>query len=438
MKRYLFSFLLIGYAISSMAQAPKGINYQGVARDPEGKPLTNKTISVKISILKDAANGEVEYSETHKPLTNQFGLFTLVIGQGTVVTGNFAFISWALGNKWLQVEIDPNGGSAFVLAGSQQLMTVPYAFYAEYSGNGAGLTPGQGISINSGVISNTGDNDSDPSNELQNLGDVLTKGNDAAGTKITNVGAPTSANDAATKNYVDAQNALDLDQDPTNELQTLSQVLTKGNDAGGKKITNLSDPTVNSDAATKNYVDTKIALDLDQDPNNELQTLGQVLTRGTDAGGKKITNLAAPTANTDATTKQYVDNAIATNYAFKVPYTYTNGGTSDVNLVMNLGAKVFDDFNVIGTNRFVAPADGVYIFFVDGTLTSASMNVDLRVNGSTVYPVRKQDVIVGINVYINNMASVMLKLTKNDYLEVLITSYVPGDKADGFFFGYKL
>ncbi len=43
----------------------------------------------------------------------------------------------------------------------------------------------------------------------------------------------------------------------------------------------------------------------------ETQNLGQVLTQGNDAGGQKITNLATPTANADAATKQYVDNADA-------------------------------------------------------------------------------------------------------------------------------
>jgi hypothetical protein len=134
MKKLLLSLVLaISTFVTAYSQAPKGINYQGVARDSEGKPIINKNISVHISILKNEANGEVEYSETHKPQTNQFGLFTLLIGQGTPGTGSFAFISWAVGNKWLQIEIDPEGGGSFQLAGTQQLMSVPYAFYSEYS-----------------------------------------------------------------------------------------------------------------------------------------------------------------------------------------------------------------------------------------------------------------------------------------------------------------
>jgi len=536
MKRFLPSLVFIFFSVTvSLAQSPKGINYQGVARNNEGNPLASTAISVRISILKNSATGDVEYAETHKPQTNQFGLFTLVIGQGTKVTGDFAFISWAIGSKWLQIEIDPKGGSAYTLAGTQQLMTVPYAFYAEYSGNSSGLAAGSGIAINSGVVSNTGDADSDSNNELQNLSEVLiksnnaggvkitnlgapvagtdaatknyvdaqnalqnlsgiltvgndasakqiknlgaptdpndattknyvdtkfasdldidptneiqdisqvlTKGNDAGGKKITNIGAPTVATDAATKSYVDTQNALDLDQDPTNELQTIGQVLTKGNDAGGKKITNIGAPTVATDAATKSYVDTQNALDLDQDPTNELQNIGQVLTKGNDAGTKTITNLGAPVTNTDATTKLYVDNAIATNYAFKVPYSFTNTtGSSLVNQVVSFGADTYDDFNVTNSDRFVAPSSGYYMFFIDGTVTGSVNNIvfSIRVNSATVYPAKKSEERIGSTIFTNHILNLMLKLSQNDVVELVITSNTINDNVLGTLFGYKL
>ena len=298
MKRFLPLFVFVFFFVTlSLAQAPKGINYQGVARDNGGKAYASKTIAVRISVLKNSATGEVEYAETHKPETNQFGLFTLVIGQGTKVTGDFALISWAIGSKWLQIEMDPNGGGSYTLAGTQQLMTVPYALYAEYAGNSSGLSAGSGISINNGVVSNAGDGDNDLNNELQNLSEVLIKSNNAGGIKITNLGAPVIGTDAATKNYVDAQNAL----------QTLAEILTRANDAAAKQIKNLGAPTDANDAVTKNYVDIKFASDLDIDPTNELQDISQVLTKGSDAGGQKITNLGAPTSTNDAATKSYVD-----------------------------------------------------------------------------------------------------------------------------------
>ena len=159
----------------------------------------------------------------------------------------------------------------------------------------------------------------------QDLADVLTQGNDAAGITITNLPGPIAAADAATKAYTDAH--VDADADPTNELQdlslggntlsltgdaspvdlsgyldntddqTLAEVLAEGNDAGGTTITNLPAPVADSDASTKAYVDSQ----------GGAQDLTDVLTQGNDAGGMTITNLPAPVAASDAATMAYVD-----------------------------------------------------------------------------------------------------------------------------------
>lgn len=442
MKIFLPFFTILFFCVmGTLAQAPKGINYQGVARDNEGIPYASKAIAVRISILKDAADGETEYSEIHKPQTNQFGLFTLVIGQGTKMTGDFAFISWAVGNKWLQVEIDPNGGNSFSLAGSQQLMTVPYAFYAEYAGNGAGaLTAGSGIDISDGVVSNTGDADNDANNELQNLAEVLTRSNNAGAIKITNLGAPTAGTDAATKNYVDAQSALDLDKSITNEIQDL--VLNTSTNI--LSITNNTSATpINLSPYKQTLAYTPATNSLSISGGNAVivsTTLSQAITNGgaTGANGNRIQNMGVPTSPNDATTKSYVDNAIATNYAFKVPYLFTNSGAAAVNQVVPFGADVYDDFNVVASNRFTATVGGTYMFFIDGTINNAGINMEIRVNGTGIYPIRKNDVIIGPNVFVSTTLSTMIKLNPGDFVQVYITSFVPGDNAIGHIFGYKL
>jgi hypothetical protein len=50
-----------------------------------------------------------------------------------------------------------------------------------------------------------------------------------------------------------------IDTTSTDEIQTLAQVLAQSNDAGGTTVTNLPAPSANSDAATKDYVDTAVA-----------------------------------------------------------------------------------------------------------------------------------------------------------------------------------
>lgn len=140
MKKVLLSVLFVSLTVLSFAQAPQGINYQAVARNSSGQSLNGATINVKFEVFDGDPNsgGTLVYAETYPGTsTNPFGLFTRVIGQGTVSTGTFSSISWATGNKWLQVSIDPANGTAFVLIGSSQFMSVPYALYAANGPQGA-------------------------------------------------------------------------------------------------------------------------------------------------------------------------------------------------------------------------------------------------------------------------------------------------------------
>ena len=111
------------------------IKYQGVARDVLGLPISNQNISVKVSLIQDSPTGSTIYSEYFNISTNAFGLFAINIGEGVVISGNFTSISWGSHDYFQQVELDPAGGSAYAMVGVSQLMSVPYALYAETSGN---------------------------------------------------------------------------------------------------------------------------------------------------------------------------------------------------------------------------------------------------------------------------------------------------------------
>lgn len=125
---FLFACILLS------AQAPEKFNYQAVARNNSGQPLSNQNISVKISIRSGSASGTVVYSETHAVTTNQFGLFTLAIGGGTPVSGTLGAIDWSANSYFAETEIDPAGGSNYTSLGTVQLLSVPYALYAKDGG----------------------------------------------------------------------------------------------------------------------------------------------------------------------------------------------------------------------------------------------------------------------------------------------------------------
>ena len=123
--------VLILTLLSSSLLAQTGINYQGAATDSDGVKLVNQNISLRTSVLQGGVNGTISFSETHNTTTDQFGLFNVIIGQGEVVSGIFDSISWGADAHFLKVELDATGGSEYSLVSNTQMMSVPYAKYAE-------------------------------------------------------------------------------------------------------------------------------------------------------------------------------------------------------------------------------------------------------------------------------------------------------------------
>jgi hypothetical protein len=138
------------------AQSPQLFNYQGIARDVKGNPLANQQMSLKISLLPAADAVQPEYEESHQVTTNEFGLYTLQIGNGTPLNGEMKAVKWETGNKYVKVAIDPKGGNDFVDAGTSQLLSVPYAIYADKAGTAKNAGGGDRLGAVSTSASGTG------------------------------------------------------------------------------------------------------------------------------------------------------------------------------------------------------------------------------------------------------------------------------------------
>ena len=139
-KKYILMLGMLVVVASAIAQIPQQLNYQGIARNASGEPISTHSITVRLSIIDSAANGILTYQETKTVATNYVGLFTIVIGApgGVNVIGTIASINWATGKKYIKLEIDPNGASNFTLVGMNQLQSVPFALSAAPVGLAAG------------------------------------------------------------------------------------------------------------------------------------------------------------------------------------------------------------------------------------------------------------------------------------------------------------
>lgn len=134
MKKIPAFLIALLFSLASFAQAPQSFNYQAVVRDNSGTIIPNHAVSFKFVIHQGSASGPVAYSETQPGTTDAFGGVAFAIGAGTPVTGSFAAINWSTGVYYNEVLLDPAGGSAYQSMGAAQLLSVPYALYAQNSG----------------------------------------------------------------------------------------------------------------------------------------------------------------------------------------------------------------------------------------------------------------------------------------------------------------
>jgi len=116
--------------LSSFAQAPGKMSYQAVIRDASNALVTNQQVGMQISILQGAT---AVYEEIQTPTSNTNGLVSLEIGAGTIVSGIFSSIDWSAGTYFIKTETDPTRGTNYTITGTSQLLSVPYALYANTS-----------------------------------------------------------------------------------------------------------------------------------------------------------------------------------------------------------------------------------------------------------------------------------------------------------------
>ena len=136
-KKIYSMIVVLCFTASVFAQAPQKMSYQAVIRNSSDALVISTPVGMRISIIQGSIFGASVYVETQTTSTNANGLVSIAIGTGTPVTGTFAGINWAAGPYFIKTETDPTGGTAYTIAGTNELMSVPYALYAANGG-----TPG--------------------------------------------------------------------------------------------------------------------------------------------------------------------------------------------------------------------------------------------------------------------------------------------------------
>ena len=252
-----------------------------------------------------------------------------VIGASTAAAGSFTTVSTS-GQATLAT-VDINGGNidgtivgaTTPAAVTGTTITATSGFVGDVTGDITGNITGNISGVITGSV--VGNVNSTSGTSVFNNVTVNGTLNMNAGTTatITNLSAPTNANDAARKIDVDNAVANLVDSAP-GTLDTLNELAAAlGDDAdfantittsiatklplaggtmsgpiamGTSKISGLGDPTANQDAVTKSFSDTTY-----------LGKAGGTMSGAIAMGNQKITGLGAPSSANDAVSKNYVD-----------------------------------------------------------------------------------------------------------------------------------
>ena len=122
----ILTFLIALITYTSVAQ--QGINYKAVIKDDLGNVVASQNITVQFSILQGIAETN-EYTEAHTPTTDANGVIILSIGEGTLISGNYATIDWGSNSHFLNVKCDI--GNGLVDLGTTGFQKIPYAKHAD-------------------------------------------------------------------------------------------------------------------------------------------------------------------------------------------------------------------------------------------------------------------------------------------------------------------
>ena len=389
MKKYITLFVLF---ISTIFYAQTtGISYQAVIYNPNPEvlpgysqanaPLVNRNVCLKFSII-DAASA-IEYQETIKTTTDEFGMVNLTIGTGIPIGGYAALfedIVWDSSIKKLQVELDVNGSCATFLEISHQSFTpVPFAFASKTAENVTGVVAivngGTGANTVSGAKINLGlnnvDNTSDLNKPISTATQVAlnTKENTANKSGDVNLGSSNTLfpTQNAVKTYVDskintggADLALEVSRATTVEntlTNNLAAEVIRATNAENTLTTNLNTEIARATAA--------------ENTKENAVNKSDDVTLGTSA-------ILFPTQNA---VKTYVDNQVAeatpdasSSVKGKIKLAGDLTGTAALPLVQN---------NAI-TSAKIANATIVNEDIADATITSAKIAGTISVaNGGT-------------------------------------------------------
>lgn len=370
-KIFTLALTLMLFSYGFTQSVPQGMKYQAVARDAKGQVLANQKISLKISLVNDNPSPVAYYSELHEIKTNELGLFTLVIGEGSAKTGAFKDVPWSTQDIWMQVSIKDAGASAFTTISNSKLLAVPYAFHAATASQLVRSNAANGNKVDDGVPSAVwslkGNLRSDPAtdklgttdfvdlvmitNNIERLrvtanGDVIFKNNSEIGNDLT-VKQNVRLNTVGGTTIINGPTTVDK-MSPT----VLTGTLRVNNDATLKKKV-MVDTTLTSTSPTTGALVVKGGVGI----GGNLNVAGAVALDSTIiVKGRAILNNSLDVAG-----NAYLKGALTTDGVETITNKTVSNSPTTGALVVAGGVGIGGDLNVTGATKFGSVGVSSYI-----------------------------------------------------------------------------
>lgn len=283
-KLYILLIVLVGLS-ATLNLSAQAFKMQILLRNDQGNILENQQTTTTVSIYDTDDN--LKYSEVHNIASNPFGVIETAVGNGLVISGSIGSIDWSQPH-YISLQVDY--GTGIYELPYTPVYSVPAAEYAKSAGTVN--------SIDWSQVQNTPQLFSGDYNDLTNQPLIFSGDyNDLYNQPSLFSG---SYNDLTDKPVIPTPfsgDYNDLDNTPILFSGDYNDLLNQPALFSGDYSDLSNKPTLFSG----NYSDlsgTPVIAD----------TLGEMVL---DAQDNNITNLAAPVNNTDAVTKEYVDQLFA-------------------------------------------------------------------------------------------------------------------------------
>ena len=328
----LFCLFLANYSNAQDSDS-EGILFQAVARDLNGNPASERTIYARLELIENDINGNVVFSETFEVMSDEDGIFSLVIGQGSYLSGVYTSLvqlEWESVDYFLHVEIaiTPsipgifwNLEDEYQDIGTTKLWSVPYAINSKLASSALTLenilTPekgGTGIDNGSNVIN------LESNLSIEGTGDITFISADTSSTIISFPleGTVTTLEGTETLLNKTLESPIFLGTvtapSPTgisdNEIATtgyVTEAIAVASSNFDTQISSFSSNIAEFQAALDNINTSSASSASPASSGSFLSLQGGIMQGVISMSNNKISGLATPTLSDDAATKEYVD-----------------------------------------------------------------------------------------------------------------------------------